>query len=227
MSLVKRIQEELKVEKENSPLFRFQRFIRSKKFKRYKREVLGVASQEDEMQRINNEEAYYYKLLTKKEKKFKRQFLEDIKINDKDVADYLLNIEDIDEKEKDINESEGFFFKGAKISEFDEFTFSKLVKSKPHFKKNVAALRNLGIRRGSFKDLKRPSDLARSKRSSMFVGLKPRAFDLANFKRGDVYQNKAKIIVEEEEKSETGNKDSDEEELTFSEFVFDYMRKID
>lgn len=231
MALVEKIKAEIKVEREQSALYKFQRFIRSKKFKRYKREVLGMNDQEDELERINNEEAYYHKMLTKNQKKFKKRFLEDIAINDKDVAEYLTNVENLDQKqnEENLNHSEGFFFRDSKIREFDDFTFNKLIRTKPYFKKKIAPQINRAFRRNlSMKPVNLSG--ARFKRTSLFVGVQPsnlNAASGANFEADLNPINEAKMVVKEKDEPKNEEVETDEEELTFSAFVFDYMKKID
>lgn len=223
MSIVKKVQEELRIEKENSALFKFQKFIRSKKFREYKKKVLGVKDAEDEAERLNNEESYYLKLFRKNPKKYKNKFLEDKMIHDKDIADYLANIptEDRKNSKEEEGNTEGNFFKGAKVREFTEYFFKKVVAEKPILKK---------------KKQKKKKAQNESMKRGMTLGMGGMVKGGDRFRRASLMHNmmlqskklqeKANGVRVQEDSFEDESSDESETELTYSEFVFDYMKKL-
>lgn len=231
MSLIKKLQEELRIEKENSPLFKFQKFIRSKKFKAYKREVLGITNIEEEAEKLLNEEFYYYKLLKNNQKKFKDKFLEEKMTHDQDITDYISNAPSTIQDQRT---NEGNVFKGAKVVDFDCFIFRKVV--------------NRNIVKKDFSDFfknKKKSDFGKNTGNGNFDvnNEKNREIEILlkkdssrkKFKREDLVQNLILRNKREEEEakgeslSEYNNKnfEKNKEDFGFSEFVFDYMKGLE
>ena len=140
---------ELKKEKEKSPIFRFQKFIRSNKFKKYRDKVLGITDQNELLDQFQDETIFVNRFFLKTPDEFRLVYFKQIMENDREINQFVRNYENKeegitlyrDENTKFVDELYGLGEDQVNsVEDFDAHMYKRVVGEEPVYQKTPSKI---------------------------------------------------------------------------------------